>query len=105
MSTPARRRNCRGRANHRRTCERRASIVTHAVPAATKLLMGHCTDSAPARNTTLVGIGLMLAGVSLFAINDALGKWLVATYSVGELLMIRSATALILLMPLIWRAG
>jgi drug/metabolite transporter (DMT)-like permease len=58
-----------------------------------------------ARSTTLAGIGLMLAGISLFALNDALGKWLVATYSVGELLMIRSAAALILLAPFIWRSG
>ena len=65
------------------------------------------TDTAPPtrRSTTLAGIGLMLAGVSLFALNDALGKWLVATYSVGELLMFRSAAALILLIPFIARAG
>lgn len=62
------------------------------------------TASAPSR-TTLAGIGLMLAGVSLFSLNDALGKWLVATYSVGELLMFRSAAALILLVPFIGRAG
>ena len=32
-------------------------------------------------------------------------KWLVATYSVGQLLLIRSATTLILLAPFIWWAG
>ncbi len=57
------------------------------------------------RSSTLAGIGLMLAGISLFAFNDALGKWLVATYSVGQLLLIRSATALILLSPWIWTSG
>jgi drug/metabolite transporter (DMT)-like permease len=57
------------------------------------------------RRTTLAGVGLMLAGVSLFALNDALGKWLVTTYSVGELLMFRSATALVLLVPFIAHAG
>ena len=51
------------------------------------------------------GIGLMLAGVFLFSLNDAAGKWLVATYSVGQMLLIRSATTLILLSPFIWRAG
>lgn len=55
--------------------------------------------------STLAGIGLMLAGISLFALNDALGKWLVATYSVGQLLMIRSATALALLAPMIVKTG
>ena len=47
----------------------------------------------------------MLTGVFLFSLNDAVGKWLVATYSVGQLLLIRSATTLILLSPFIWRAG
>ena len=55
--------------------------------------------------STLAGIGLMLTGVFLFSFNDAVGKWLVATYSVGQLLLIRSATTLILLAPFIWWAG
>jgi drug/metabolite transporter (DMT)-like permease len=54
--------------------------------------------------STLAGIGLMLTGVFLFSFNDAVGKWLVATYSVGQLLLIRSATTLVLLAPFIWRA-
>ena len=40
-----------------------------------------------------------------FAFNSAAGKWLVAKYSVGEFLLIRSTMTLILLLPLIWRAG
>lgn len=51
----------------------------------------------------LAGIGLMALGIFIFALNDALGKWLIATYSVGQLLLIRSAAALALLIPLIWR--
>ena len=47
----------------------------------------------------------MLAGIALFSINDALGKWLLATYSVGELLLVRSVAALILLAPFIRQAG
>jgi hypothetical protein len=31
----------------------------------------------------VAGIGLMLAGIFLFSVNDALGKWLLGTYSVG----------------------
>ena len=54
---------------------------------------------------TLAGIGLMLIGVFLFALNDAIGKWLVGTYSVGELLLVRSVAALVLLAPFIWRGG
>ena len=57
------------------------------------------------RTAALGGIVLMLAGVFLFSCNDALGKWLLATYSVGQMLFIRSVAAMLLLAPLIWRAG
>lgn len=60
------------------------------------------SDHASSR-TALAGIALMTAGIFLFAVNDALGKWLVATYSVGQVLLIRSTAALILLGPFIWR--
>jgi len=62
---------------------------------------------APTRTagSAVAGIGLMLAGIALFSVNDALGKWLLATYSVGELLLIRSAAALILLAPFVRKAG
>lgn len=52
-----------------------------------------------------LGIILMLAGCLLFTLNDTLGKWLVSTYSVGQLLLIRSAAALIVLSPFLWRSG
>jgi drug/metabolite transporter (DMT)-like permease len=55
----------------------------------------------PAGRSTLAGIGFMLAGIFLFAVNDAMGKWLVATYSVGQLLLIRSAAALVVLAPFV----
>jgi drug/metabolite transporter (DMT)-like permease len=53
----------------------------------------------------LSGIGWMLAGIAIFSINDALGKWLVSSYPVGELLLIRSAAALVVLMPFLRRVG
>jgi drug/metabolite transporter (DMT)-like permease len=53
----------------------------------------------------VAGIGLMLAGIFLFSVNDALGKWLLGTYSVGELLLIRSAAALILIAPFVRQTG
>jgi len=53
----------------------------------------------------LAGIGWMLAGVALFSFNDALGKWLLSDYSVGELLLIRSAAALVFLVPFLRSAG
>ena len=62
-------------------------------------------SSAASHDRTLAGIGLMLAGIFVFALNDALGKWLVATYSVGQLLLVRSAAAAVLLLPFIWCDG
>lgn len=52
-----------------------------------------------------LGIIVMLIGIMLFALNDVMGKWLVATYSVGQVLLIRSAAALLILAPFIWRSG
>lgn len=49
------------------------------------------------------GILLFSLGVFLFALNDALGKWLVASYSVGQLLLLRTVGALFVLVPLLWR--
>lgn len=60
--------------------------------------------SAATSDHALLGIGMMLLGIFLFALNDALGKWLVATYSVGQLLLVRSAAALVFLAPFLRRA-
>jgi S-adenosylmethionine uptake transporter len=49
------------------------------------------------------GIFLYLTGVFLFAVNDALGKWLVADYTVAQLMLLRSVGALIVLAAMIWR--
>ncbi|MBI3701588.1 MAG: DMT family transporter [Afipia sp.] len=55
------------------------------------------------RSARLAGIGLMLLGVLLFSIGDALGKHIVTAYAVGQLLLLRSIASLILLSPTIWR--
>jgi S-adenosylmethionine uptake transporter len=47
----------------------------------------------------------MLLGMLMFALNDVMGKWLVSTYSVGQVVLIRSAAALIVLAPFIWFNG
>ena len=62
-------------------------------------------SAALPRSIALAGIGLMLVGIFFFALNDALGKWLISTYSLGQLLLVRSAAALVLLAPFIWREG
>jgi len=55
----------------------------------------------PRSDTAGLGVVLYLAGVALFALNDALGKWLVADYGVGQLMLLRSIGAGVVLAPLI----
>lgn len=64
-------------------------------------------DAAPvaAPDRPLAGVMWMLTGVGLFSINDAIGKWLVLRYPLGELLLIRSAAALVVMMPVIRASG
>src|ERR1700734_2497814 len=52
-----------------------------------------------------LGIALYLVAIFFFALNDALGKWLVADYGVGQLLMLRSVGSAFVLGPMIWRIG
>jgi S-adenosylmethionine uptake transporter len=49
------------------------------------------------------GVILYLLAVLFFAINDALGKWLVADYAVGQLLALRAIGAGLVLAPMVWR--
>lgn len=59
----------------------------------------------PTRNATLAGIGMMLLGILMFSLNDVMGKWLVATYTVGQVLLLRSAAGLAVLLPFVVRQG
>lgn len=52
-----------------------------------------------------LGIGLMVLGMFLFSINDTLGKWLAATYTVGQILLFRSIAATVVLAPVVHRQG
>ena len=56
-------------------------------------------------NMLLAAVLLMLGGDFMFALNDALGKWLVATFSVGQVVLVRSLGAFIILGPMIARQG
>lgn len=58
---------------------------------------------ASERAARLGGIAFMLLGVGLFSFGDALGKFIVATYSVGQLMLLRAIASLILLSPVLWR--
>jgi drug/metabolite transporter (DMT)-like permease len=57
------------------------------------------------RNLIVAGIGLSVLGIFLFAVNDAIGKWILATFGLGQFLLIRSLAGLLILAPVIWRAG
>ncbi len=54
---------------------------------------------------TGLGVAVMLFGMVLFALNDAMGKFLVSTYSLGQVIAVRSIAAVIILLPIVWRAG
>ncbi|MHC5306300.1 DMT family transporter [Bartonella sp. LJL80] len=47
------------------------------------------------------GILLMLLGDFMFAANDAMGKWLVVSFSVGQVLLLRSVGAFLVLGPML----
>ena len=57
------------------------------------------------RGPAALGVALYLTGVFLFAVNDALGKWLVKDYGVGQLMLLRSTGAAVVLAPMVWRLG
>lgn len=48
---------------------------------------------------------MMLLGILMFSLNDVMGKWLVATYTVGQVLLLRSAAGLAVLLPFVIRQG
>jgi drug/metabolite transporter (DMT)-like permease len=66
-------------------------------------LLSKISTDTDERSARLAGIGLMLPSIFMFSFGDALGKFIVATYSVGQLLMLRACAALLVLLPMIWR--
>jgi drug/metabolite transporter (DMT)-like permease len=62
-------------------------------------------SSTAAASAERDGVVLMLIGMLMFSLNDVMGKWLVSTYSVGQVVFIRSVAALIVLAPFIWFSG
>src|SRR3982074_896050 len=66
-------------------------------------LFAKISTSADERTARLAGIGLMLLSIFMFSFGDALGKFMVATYSVGQLLWLRACAALLVLLPMIWK--
>jgi drug/metabolite transporter (DMT)-like permease len=66
-------------------------------------ILSKISTDTDAHSARLAGITLMLVSVCMFAFGDTLGKFIVATYSVGQLLLLRATAALIVLSPAIWR--
>src|SRR5581483_10239980 len=82
--------------------------LTSPSPAGITMTSPATTTTAAAtagRSAALAGIGYMMVAVVLFAVTSATGKWMVAKYPVGEFLAIRAGATLLMLVPLIWRAG
>jgi drug/metabolite transporter (DMT)-like permease len=48
---------------------------------------------------------IMLTGMLMFALNDVMGKWLVSTYTVGQVVFVRSVAAIVFLTPFLWWTG
>src|SRR3984893_18065215 len=67
-------------------------------------LFAKISTTTDERSARLAGIGLMLLSIFMFSFGDALGKFIVATYSVGQLLWLRACAALMVVLPMILRA-
>src|ERR1700682_3130621 len=66
-------------------------------------ILAKISTTADEHSARLAGIGLMLLSIFMFSFGDALGKFMVATYSVGQLLWLRACAALLVLAPMMWR--
>ncbi|MDO6963367.1 DMT family transporter [Rhizobium alvei] len=47
----------------------------------------------------------MLSGMLMFTLNDTMGKWLVGIFPIGQVILLRSIAALIVLAPFVWKIG
>src|ERR1700716_2186994 len=66
-------------------------------------ILAKISTATDARSARLAGIGLMLLSIFMFSFGDALGKYMVATYAVGQLLWLHACAALLVLLPTMWR--
>ena len=61
------------------------------------------TVATVARSTVTAGILFMLASITLYSSLDALAKWTVTIYAAAQFLLIRSITAIAVLLPFVAR--
>lgn len=60
------------------------------------------STSESERRDRRLGVAIAFLGMLMFALNDVMGKWLVATYTVGQVVLLRSVAALLVLTPIVW---
>jgi drug/metabolite transporter (DMT)-like permease len=77
--------------------------LCHRIALLFMSILSKISATTDQRSARLAGIALMLAGVAMFSSGDALGKVLVARYPVNQLLLLRAAVPLAILLTLIWR--
>lgn len=87
------------------TAEDRAATASGAAPQDAGAARAQGDKRPVVGSGALLGITMMMLGIVLFVINDVMGKWLVATYTVGQVLLIRSLFAMAMLAPMVWREG
>lgn len=56
-------------------------------------------------STVGLGIFMMFFGDFMFAVNDIMGKWLAGTFSAGQIVLVRSLAALLVLVPMLLKGG
>jgi drug/metabolite transporter (DMT)-like permease len=84
----------------------RAGVIQAGHAQGNDLVMtsiSHPTAAAVARSTVTAGILFMLASITLYSCLDALAKWTVALYAASQFLLIRSTTAIAVLLPFVAR--
>ncbi|MGE3147925.1 MAG: DMT family transporter [Pseudorhodoplanes sp.] len=59
----------------------------------------------PRGDTTILGIGLAVLSVFLFAFNNGYGKLLIQSIPAGQFVLMRSLASAVLLAPFCWRGG
>lgn len=52
-----------------------------------------------------LGIFMMFFGDFMFAVNDVMGKWLAGSFPAGQIVLMRSLAALLVLIPLLLKGG
>lgn len=83
---------------HFKTCAQKADFKLFFGPVSLGVPDHLILSKELAMSSNLLGACVMLLGMAVFAANDAIGKWLVADYGVGQVVLLRSLAALLILL-------